>query len=158
MGHWWVPLDILLCRQFDQLLVKQSPIPGLPQHRIYGQQTTIWKLAETSRYSQNHRKKCKRQLGLTGAPITELTMDQTYPAEGHWKNKWRIVSSARQKRHLKSPIQLSFFILSFVAMASCQISHKKILIFRGSLAFHGCLKALSGHYYRAFDLEERGDR
>jgi hypothetical protein len=62
---------------------------------------------------------------------------------GQVKNKWVMVSSAGQNWQVKLPIHFLFFILSFVAIALCQINQSQILILRGILAFQSCLKLLS---------------
>jgi len=52
----------------------------------------------------------------------------------HSKDIWEMVSSSGQKRHLVSPCHFLFKNLSLVSMAFREISHIKVLIFKGILA------------------------
>jgi len=62
----------------------------------------------------------------------------------HSKDIWEMVSSSGQKQHFVSPCHFLFRRLSLVSMAFYEISHIKVLIFKGILALQSFLLGRSG--------------
>lgn len=91
-----------------------------------------------------HQKYWVKHPGLSLAVKHLLKVLHTYLAAKHQKNRWWIVLASGQKQHKGWPVQFHSTILSFVAIALCQINHNQILIFSGILALQRCLKDLSG--------------
>lgn len=96
------------------------------------------------RYLGIHQKYCEKHVGLELAPMYLQITHYAYLAAEQWENKWWIFRGSGKRRHKGSPTHFLLIMLSLVAMALCHINQSQILVFKGILGFHRCLKDLSG--------------
>ena len=105
---------------------------------------TMWNFDPVGMYFCTHSQNWSKEQGLQLEPTTMATRLHTNLAMEHSKDIWEMVSSSGQKQHFVSLCHFLFRRLSLVSMAFYEISHIKVLIFKGILALQSFLLGRSG--------------
>jgi hypothetical protein len=117
-------------------LLKYQIIPTDPQGLAYRRQTDQHKVHLLTRKTSKPRTKKGSTPSSFLTPNVKHTLPHVSWAMGQTKKRCWIVSYSAQKQHLVHPFQCLLTKLSLVNTTPFLIYQRKILIFKGILAFH----------------------